>query len=51
MRDSNNMHAVCLNSYPPIKYMNDTSHDIVNLVHEYNELQTNQGKEHLQVTH
>ncbi|XP_026825279.1 diphosphomevalonate decarboxylase isoform X2 [Ooceraea biroi] len=37
MRDSNQMHAVCLDTYPPCVYMNDTSHGIVNLVHAYND--------------
>lgn len=36
MVDSNQFHAVCLDSYPPIKYMNDVSHKIANLVHTYN---------------
>ena len=36
MKDSNQMHAVCLNAYPPCIYMNDTSHFISELVHSYN---------------
>lgn len=36
MRDSNGMHAVMLDSWPPIAYMNDVSHRIVDMVHEYN---------------
>lgn len=36
MRDSNQFHAVCLDTYPPIFYMNDTSRAIIQLVHEYN---------------
>lgn len=36
MKDSNQMHATALDSYPPIVYMNNTSHDIVNFVHRYN---------------
>lgn len=36
MMDSNQFHAVCLDTYPPIKYMNDVSHKIANLVHTYN---------------
>lgn len=36
MKDSNQMHAVCLDTYPPISYMNDTSRAIVQMVHDYN---------------
>lgn len=37
MKDSNQMHAVCLDTYPPCTYMNDVSHSIVNFVHSYND--------------
>lgn len=36
MQDSNQFHAVCLDTYPPCVYMNDVSHAIVSLVHQYN---------------
>ncbi|KAL6063208.1 Diphosphomevalonate decarboxylase [Balamuthia mandrillaris] len=36
MQDSNQFHAVCLDTYPPIFYMNDTSKAIVHLVTAYN---------------
>ncbi|XP_072169725.1 diphosphomevalonate decarboxylase-like [Diadema setosum] len=36
MQDSNQMHAVCLDTFPPISYMNDTSRAIVQMVHDYN---------------
>lgn len=36
MQDSNQFHAVCLDTFPPCVYMNDTSHAIVELVHAYN---------------
>ncbi|KAJ2445335.1 diphosphomevalonate decarboxylase [Coemansia sp. RSA 2337] len=36
MRDSNQFHAVCLDTYPPISYMNDISRSIVSLVHAFN---------------
>ncbi|SCU92187.1 LADA_0F14950g1_1 [Lachancea dasiensis] len=36
MRDSNSFHATCLDSYPPIFYMNDTSRQIVKLCHQIN---------------
>lgn len=37
MKDSNQFHAVCLDTYTPCIYMNDISHSIVNLIHQYNE--------------
>lgn len=36
MKDSNSFHATCLDSYPPIFYMNDTSKKIIKLVHAIN---------------
>ncbi|KAI8325576.1 Diphosphomevalonate decarboxylase [Martensiomyces pterosporus] len=36
MRDSNQFHAVCLDTFPPISYMNDTSRAIAGLVHAFN---------------
>ncbi|XP_022092031.1 diphosphomevalonate decarboxylase-like [Acanthaster planci] len=36
MKDSNQFHAVCLDTHPPISYMNDTSRTIVRLVHGFN---------------
>ena len=36
MQDSNQFHAVCLDTYPPIFYMNDTSKLIIRLVHIIN---------------
>eukprot|EP01134_Creolimax_fragrantissima_P006015 CFRG6015T1 len=36
MRDSNQFHAVCLDTYPPIFYMNDTSKAVVQMVTQYN---------------
>ncbi|XP_055618531.1 diphosphomevalonate decarboxylase [Toxorhynchites rutilus septentrionalis] len=38
MQDSNQFHAVCLDTYPPCVYMNDVSHEIVNMVHQFNDL-------------
>uniref|UniRef100_A0A7N0ZSD2 Diphosphomevalonate decarboxylase n=1 Tax=Kalanchoe fedtschenkoi TaxID=63787 RepID=A0A7N0ZSD2_KALFE len=34
--DSNQFHAVCLDTYPPIFYMNDTSHRIISIVEKWN---------------
>lgn len=38
MKDSNQFHAVCLDTYPPCIYMNDISHIIVDFVHKYNRM-------------
>ena len=38
MRDSNEMHACCLDTFPPISYMNDVSRQIQTLVHHINRL-------------
>ncbi|MCL5434734.1 MAG: diphosphomevalonate decarboxylase [Candidatus Marsarchaeota archaeon] len=37
MRDSNNMHATMIDSWPPIMYLNDASRNIIYAVHELNE--------------
>jgi diphosphomevalonate decarboxylase len=36
MKDSNQFHAICLDTYPPIFYMNDNSKFIVNILSRYN---------------
>ena len=36
MQDSNQFHATCLDTYPPIFYMNDISKSIIKLVHVIN---------------
>jgi len=36
MKDSNQFHATCLDTFPPIFYMNDISRQIIRLVHAYN---------------
>ncbi|XP_069113976.1 diphosphomevalonate decarboxylase-like [Argopecten irradians] len=36
MKDSNQMHACCLDTYPPISYLTDVSRRIIQLVHYYN---------------
>lgn len=36
MRDSNQFHATCLDTFPPIFYLNDTSRHIIALAHRFN---------------
>ncbi|KAJ3096666.1 diphosphomevalonate decarboxylase [Phlyctochytrium planicorne] len=36
MKDSNQFHAVCLDTFPPIFYMNDVSKGIISLITSYN---------------
>lgn len=36
MKDSNQFHATCLDTYPPIFYLNNVSQQIINVVHRYN---------------
>ena len=37
MMDSNQFHATCLDTYPPIFYMNDVSKSVVAMIHSYND--------------
>ncbi|CAH2324148.1 diphosphomevalonate decarboxylase [Pelobates cultripes] len=37
MKDSNQFHATCLDTYPPIFYLNQISQRIISLVHRYND--------------
>uniref|UniRef100_A0A3P9LW03 Diphosphomevalonate decarboxylase n=1 Tax=Oryzias latipes TaxID=8090 RepID=A0A3P9LW03_ORYLA len=36
MKDSNQFHATCLDTYPPIFYLNRVSQQVIHLVHRYN---------------
>ncbi|XP_005892469.2 diphosphomevalonate decarboxylase [Bos indicus] len=36
MKDSNQFHATCLDTFPPISYLSDTSRRIIQLVHRFN---------------
>lgn len=37
MQDSNQFHAICLDTWPPIFYLNSTSQAIINICHKLNE--------------
>lgn len=37
IRDSNQFHAICQDTYPPCVYMNPTSHSVSSLVHQIND--------------
>lgn len=43
MRDSNNMHAVMLDTWPPIFYLNDISKQVIYSIHEFNESEIKAG--------
>lgn len=47
MKDSNQFHATCLDTYPPIFYLNDVSRRVIHFVHRYNE---HRGKPHVAYT-
>lgn len=36
MKDSNQFHAICLDTFPPISYLNDISRRIIHLVNHFN---------------
>ena len=36
MKDSNNFHATCLDTFPPLFYINDFTKAIINSIHAYN---------------
>ena len=37
MQDSNQFHATCLDTHPPIFYLNDVSRAIIQMVHAFND--------------
>lgn len=36
MKDSNQFHATCLDTFPPIFYLSSVSQQVIGLVHRYN---------------
>ena len=38
MKDSNNFHAICQDTFPPIFYLNEFSKDIIGIVHKINKI-------------
>lgn len=36
MTDSNQLHAICLDTYPPLLYLNEQSHKVIEVVHGLN---------------
>jgi len=36
IKDSNQFHAVCLDTYPPLIYLNDFSRSVINLITQIN---------------
>ena len=40
MQDSNQFHATCLDTFPPIFYLNDTSKHVIHVIHAINALQS-----------
>ncbi|CAF1181527.1 unnamed protein product [Adineta ricciae] len=41
MMDSSQFHAVCMDTYPPVIYLNEQSKHLIDLVHAYNETDEN----------
>ena len=37
MKDSNQFHAICQESHPPLFYLNDKSRKIINIIHKFNQ--------------
>lgn len=46
MKDSNQFHATCLDTFPPIFYLNDVSRSVIQLVTRYNALYRSKGQDY-----
>eukprot|EP00483_Globobulimina_turgida_P000053 UN00053 len=44
MKDSHEFHAICLDTFPPIFYLNDTSQTVIKLCHFMNDWYENEEK-------
>ena len=42
--DSNNFHACCMDTYPPLFYLNDKSKEIIHLVNKFNKSEANKDE-------
>lgn len=43
MTDSSQFHAVCLDTYPPVIYLNEQSKHLIDLVHAFNQILNNEN--------
>jgi diphosphomevalonate decarboxylase len=50
MQDSNNFHSICLDTFPPLFYLNDRSREIIRFVNEFNKF-GKQANEDLKVAY
>ncbi len=41
MKASNNLHQICMGTYPPIIYLNEKSREVIERIHEFNEKEIN----------
>lgn len=48
MKDSSQFHAVCMDTYPPVIYLNNQSKHLIDLVHSYNHIN---GKQDMKVAY
>ncbi|KAL7668884.1 hypothetical protein ACOME3_009566 [Neoechinorhynchus agilis] len=44
MKESNKLHAICMDTYPPLLYLNDASRAFINFVHQVNAFSNEEGE-------